>query len=166
MAEPLTLRPYRQADAAALAVIYAHYVRTSTATFDFEPPPVGVIAEKFGAIADRGHPLVIGEVAGEIAGFAYASDYRPRPGYRFTCEDSIYLAPAHCGHGFGSVLLAEIIDKARAFGFAQMLAVITADMTVSIRLHEKFGFETRGTYPAIGHKFDRWLDIVHMQKAL
>lgn len=166
MAEPLTLRPYREADAAAIATIYAHYVRTSTATFDFEPPPLEAIAQKFGAIAARGHPLVIGEVAGEIAGFAYASDYRPRPGYRFTCEDSIYLAPEHCGHGYGGVLLADIIEKARAFGFAQMLAVITAEMTVSVRLHEKFGFEIRGTYPAIGHKFDRWLDIVHMQKSL
>ena len=93
----LLLRDYRPQDAEAIAAIYAHYVRTSDCTFDFEPPPASAMAAKFEAMVGKRHPVVIGEIGGKVAGYAYASDYRARPGYRFTCEDSIYLDPEMTG---------------------------------------------------------------------
>ncbi|MHB1103966.1 MAG: GNAT family N-acetyltransferase [Devosia sp.] len=162
----LQLRDYRPGDAAAIAAIYAHYVRTSVCTFDFEPPAAAAMAEKFAAMVKKGHPVVIGEVGGEVAGYAYASDFRPRPGYRFTCEDSIYLDPEMTGKGYGALLLGEVIAKARACGFKQMIAIIAGGIESSVRLHERFGFTTLGVFPNLGHKFDRWIDIVHMQRAL
>jgi phosphinothricin acetyltransferase len=162
----LQLRDYRPTDAEAIAAIYAHYVRTSVCTFDFDPPPVGAMAEKFEAMVRKGHPVVIGEVGGKVAGYAYASDFRPRPGYRFTCEDSIYLHPEMTGRGYGAILLGEVITRAQAFGFKQMIAVIAGGVESSIKLHERFGFRTLGVYPKLGHKFDRWIDIVHMQREL
>jgi L-amino acid N-acyltransferase YncA len=101
-----------------------------------------------------------------VIGYAYASTYRPREAYRFTCEDSIYLAPDAVGKGLGGTLLSQLIEDSRKAGLKQMLAVITAERANSIRLHEKHGFRTIGRYEALGYKFDRWLDIVHMQRAL
>jgi L-amino acid N-acyltransferase YncA len=100
------------------------------------------------------------------AGYAYASFYRPRAAYRFTCEDSIYLDPSATGRGLGKAMLTELLAQSAAFGFKQMLAVITADTANSIAIHEKFGFERVGYYKAVGYKFDRWHDIVHLQKTL
>lgn len=162
----LILRSYSPVDAAAIAEIYAHYVRTSVCTFDWDIPPVEAMAEKFAAMVGKGHPVVIGEVGGRVAGYAYASDYRPRLGYRFTCEDSIYLAPDTVGRGYGKVLLADILEKSRAYGFHQMIAIIAGGIESSIKLHEKFGFSTLGIFPELGYKFDRWIDVVHMQRAL
>lgn len=159
-------RPYSGVDAAAIAEIYAHYVRTSVATFDFEAPSLAATREKYDAMQEKGHPLLVAERDGEVAGYAYASDYRARPGYRFTCEDTIYLHPDHVGQGLGSHLLAAVITQAQDFGFKQMLGVIAAEIAGSVRLHEKHGFVVSGRYPQIGHKFDRWVDIVHMQRAL
>ena len=167
MAAPdLTIRDYLAADAAAVAAIYAHYVRTSVATFDFEPPSVEAMAEKFGAMQAKGHPAIVGEVDGVVLGYAYASDYRPRPGYRFTCEDSIYLHPDGRGRGFGRPLLESVIDRAAAAGFRQMIGIIAGGIDASVRLHETCGFATLGRFPQLGYKFDRWIDIVHMQRAL
>jgi L-amino acid N-acyltransferase YncA len=159
-------RPYAGADAAAIAAIYAHYVRNSVVTFDLEPPSVEQIAARFATIADLGHPLFVAEAGGEVIGFAYASTYRTRPAYRFTCEDSLYLHPDHAGRGLGSAMLERLIVDARAFGFHQMIAIITAGTGPSIALHRKFGFDLLATFPELGRKFDRWLDVVHMQKAL
>ena len=124
------------------------------------------MADRFGKMADLGHPVLIAEDAGKVIGYAYASFYRPRAAYRFTCEDSIYLAQDAVGKGIGGKLLTALLDASRAAGFRQMLAVITAERSNSVRLHEKHGFRMIGTYEATGYKFDRWLDIVHMQKAL
>ena len=135
-------------------------------TFETEAPTEAVMAGRFGNMLDLGHPVLIAEDAGKVIGYAYASFYRPRAAYRFTCEDSIYLAPDAVGKGIGGTLLTALLDASRAAGFRQMLAVITAERANSIRLHEKHGFRMIGTYEATGYKFDRWLDIVHMQKAL
>ena len=162
----LQLRDYRPADAQTIAAIYAHYVRTSVCTFDFEPPPVAAMADKFEAMVRKGHPVVIGEVGGKVVGYAYASEYRPRAGYRFTCEDSIYLDPQMTGKGYGAILLREVIARAQAFGFKQMIAIIAGGIQSSVKLHERFGFTTLGVFPRLGHKFDRWIDIVHMQREL
>lgn len=162
----LILRPFAWGDVPAITAIYAHYVQNTVVTFDLDVPGETAMAEKFGHIRDLGHPLIMAEKAGRLIGYAYASTFRPRPAYRFTCEDSIYLAPDAVGQGVGRVLLDRLLADSRAFGFKQMVAVITAGTQASIGLHEKAGFTLLGTYPALGFKFDRWLDIVHMQKAL
>ena len=160
------LRPFTWADVPAITAIYKHYVETTAITFDTEPPGELAMAEKFGHMAKLGHPLIVAERDGKVLGYAYASTYRPRPAYRFTCEDSIYLDPAATGMGLGKAMLTELIAQSKAFGFKQMIAVITADTENSIAIHEKFGFRHVGRYEAVGFKFDRWLDIVHLQLAL
>ena len=160
------LRPFAWCDIPAITDIYRHYVEHSTATFDLDAPGPTYMAEKFGHMIEAGHPVVSAERDGELVGYAYASTYRPRPAYRFTCEDSIYLHPDAIGKGLGKVLLGELISQSQAFGFKQMIAVITAESAASIALHEKFGFDTVGRHAALGLKFDRWLDVIHMQKAL
>ena len=161
------LRPFQWSDVPAITAIYRHYVHNSVATFDLEAPGEDFMAEKFGHIQALGHPIVMTEGEdGTLLGYSYASVYRPRPAYRFTCENSVYCAPGAQGRGLGSAMMEAVITQSRAFGFKQMIAVITAEGTGSIRLHEKLGFRHIGRHEALGFKFDRWLDIVHMQKAL
>jgi L-amino acid N-acyltransferase YncA len=162
----LVIRPYRPDDIPAVTKIYGHYVRETVITFETAEPDEAEMAARFATISGKGHPLLIGEIGGEVIGYAYASTYRPREAYRFTCEDSIYLSPSAVGKGVGSTMLARLIEDARKAGLKQMLAVITAERENSIRLHLKHGFRMVGRYEALGYKFDRWLDIVHMQKAL
>ena len=166
MPAPVVLRPYTSRDAPALTAIYAHYVATSTVTFDTEPPLESKMRDKFDAMVAQNHPVIVAEREGTVLGFAYASTYRDRPAYRFTCEDTLYLAPAATGLGIGSRLLEQLITDASACGFYQMIAVIEASAIPSVGLHEKFDFTVRGRYPGLGFKFDRWLDIVHMQLEL
>jgi phosphinothricin acetyltransferase len=162
----VVLREFRWSDVPAVTAIYRHAVEHTVATFDLEAPGETVLAEKFGHIRELGHPLIMAEQDGACVGYAYASTYRPRPAYRFTCEDSVYLAPELQGQGIGSRLLGALIEASRSCGFKQMIAVITAERANSIRLHEKHGFAMIGRHPQLGFKFDRWLDIVHMQKTL
>lgn len=162
----LVIRPYSAADIPAVTRIYCHYVRDTVITFETEEPSEAEMASRFATITGKGHPLLIAEQDGAVIGYAYASTYRPREAYRFTCEDSIYLAPDAVGHGLGGKLLARLIEDSTKAGLKQMLAVITAERANSIRLHEKHGFRFIGKYEALGYKFDRWLDIVHMQRAL
>lgn len=163
---PATFRHFAWSDIPAITAIYRHAVETSVATFDTEAPGETFMADKFGHMLELGHPVIIAEQDARTIGYAYASIYRPRPAYRFTAEDSIYLAPEAQGQGLGTQLLSRLLDDSKAFGFKQMLAVITAERDNSIRLHEKHGFRMIGRYQALGYKFDRWLDIVHMQRAL
>mgnify|MGYP001195772970 FL=1 len=165
MSETL-LRPFSWSDIPAITAIYRHYVENTAITFDTEAPGEAAIAEKYAGLLKLGHPLIVAERAGKTVGYAYASFYRPRAAYRFTCEDSIYLDPAERGKGLGRLLLTELLVQSKAFGFKQMLAVITADTANSIAIHEKFGFSKVGYYSQVGYKFDRWHDIVHLQKAL
>ena len=160
------LRPFQWRDIPAITAIYRHYVENTAITFDTEAPGEPAMAEKFGHLLALGHPLIVAEEQGEVLGYAYASFYRPRAAYRFTCEDSIYLDPDATGRGLGRTMLTELLAQSTAFGFKQMLAVITADTTNSIAIHEKFGFRHVGRYEAVGLKFDRWHDIVHLQLAL
>jgi phosphinothricin acetyltransferase len=162
----LVLRPYAPADIPAVTRIYGHYVRDTVITFETEEPDEAEMATRFATIAGKGHPLLIAEAAGRVIGFAYASTYRAREAYRFTCEDSIYLAPDAVGKGLGGMLLRRLIEDSSKAGLRQMVAVITAERANSIRLHEKHGFRFVGRYEALGYKFDRWLDVVHMQRAL
>lgn len=162
----VTLRPFIWSDVPAITAIYSHYVTSTAITFDTEVPGEEAIAEKYAGLRKLGHPLIIAERDGNVLGYAYASFYRPRAAYRFTCEDSIYLRPDARGKGLGKAMLTELLAQSRAFGFKQMIAVITADTANSIRIHENFGFRHVGRYDAVGYKFDRWHDIVHLQLAL
>ena len=162
----VTLRPFYWGDIPAITAIYRHYVEHSTATFDLEAPGPTYMAEKFGHMVDEGHPVIVAEQDGAVVGYAYASTYRPRPAYRFTCEDSIYLHPDATGAGLGKKLLNELIAQSRTYGFKQMIAVITSEGVGSVALHEKLGFRHIGRHDKLGLKFDRWLDIIHMQLEL
>lgn len=162
----IIIRPFTPADIPAMTRIYAHYVKTSTVTFDEEEPTNQTMSEKFEAMTALGHPLIIAEQDGMVRGYAYASTYRPRPAYRFTCEDTLYLDPETRGAGIGSKLMADLIKRAQAFGFKQMIGVIEATAEPSIGLHKKFGFEIVGRNTDVGYKFECWHSTLHMQRAL
>ena len=162
----LVIRPYRPEDIPAVTRIYAHYVRETVITFELDAPDEAEMASRFAAIEEKGHPLLIGEIDGDVVGYAYASTFRARAAYRFTCEDSIYFSPQAVGRGLGQQMLARLIEDAAKAGLKQMIAGITAERENSIRLHARQGFRMVGRYEAVGFKFDRWLDVVHMQRAL
>lgn len=160
------IRDVRLSDAAAIATIYAHHVRTGTATFDLEPLSVAETEAKIARILSQKSAFLVSEIDGAVAGYAYATPFRDRPAYSMTCEDSIYIHPDHIGKGVGSALLAALIDAAEAAGFRQMMAVAGGGEPASVALHAKLGFEHRGTMRSVGRKFGRWLDTVYMQRAL
>jgi phosphinothricin acetyltransferase len=152
---------------AGIAAIYAHYVAHSTATFDTEFGGEAAMGEKFAHLKSLGHPIVIAEGPdGQVLGYSYASFYRPRAGWRFACEDSVYVAPEAVGQGIGKAMLIDVIYQAGALGFRQMIGVITGESAASISLHEKLGFAHAGRLSAVGYKFERWLDVVYMQRTL
>ena len=124
------------------------------------------MAQKLDALQQTGHPLIVASGPRGVLGYAYASTYRTRPAYRFTCENAIYIAPDACGQGLGSLLMEKLLHQARVFGFNQMIAIITGDAQGSIALHKKFGFQVLGEFPELGFKFNKWHSIVHMQLKL
>jgi phosphinothricin acetyltransferase len=164
----ITLRDAAPGDAEAVAAIYAHYVHTSIATFEEAPPDVTEIAKRIAAVQATGLPwLVATGVEGGLLGYAYASPYRTRSAYRYTLENSVYVAPQTHGLGIGATLMRELIERCRGLGYRQMLAVIGDSANVaSIALHASLGFQTVGTHRAIGYKHARWVDVVHMQLPL
>ncbi|MBE9603284.1 N-acetyltransferase [Acetobacteraceae bacterium H6797] len=164
----MTLRPATEADMPAIAAIYAHHVLHGDASFEIDPPSLAEMIERRAGIVAKGLPyLVAVDEAGEVLGYAYASTYRPRPGYRHTVEDSIYLRPDMLGRGLGKALLAAIIEACTALGYRQMLAVAGGDSSpASVKLHQSMGFHIAGTLEAIGRKHGRWLPTVLLQRAL
>ncbi|MGE0151741.1 MAG: N-acetyltransferase family protein [Reyranellaceae bacterium] len=161
------LRDVVEADIAQIQSIYSHHVLHGAASFEEVPPDLAEMSARFAALKARNMPYVAAVEDGRILGYAYAGPYRPRSAYRFTVEDSIYLAPDAAGRGLGRTLLAEIIARSTALGMRQMIAVIGDSANVaSIGLHRALGFEMIGTFPAIGFKFGRWIDSVLMQRAL
>jgi L-amino acid N-acyltransferase YncA len=163
----LSIRFAQASDNAAITRIYAHAVRHGTASFETEPPDEAEMARRQSALEAGGFPFLVAEQDGEVVGYAYAGPYRARPGYRFTVEDSIYIAAQAQGRGIGRALLAKLIAEAEQRGFRQMIAVIGDSAQIaSIALHEAAGFRLVGTFEAVGFKFGRWLDSVLMQRAL
>jgi len=147
--------------------IYGYHVLHSPATFEEDPPGRDVMTNRRSAILSLGLPYLVAESEGTVAGYAYAGPYRPRPAYRFTVEDSVYVDPEHAGHGCGRALLAALIERCEQGPWRQMIAVIgDSANAASIRLHERLGFRSVGTLLSVGFKFDRWLDTVLMQRAL
>jgi phosphinothricin acetyltransferase len=161
------IRPAVPADFPAIAAIYGHHVLHGTASFETEAPSIGEMMRRHGEVARHHLPYVVAELSGEVAGYAYAGQYRPRPAYRFTVEDSVYIHPERTGKGIGRLLLEDIIRASSAAGCKQMIAIIgDSGNAASIRLHESAGFAHVGTLRDVGRKFDRWLDTVIMQREL
>lgn len=162
-----SIRPAAHEDFGAIQAIYAHHVLTSTATFETEAPTIEEMHRRWSELTSRHFPYLVAACDGQIAGYAYVSPYRPRPAYRFTVEDSIYLHPAFQGKGIGKRLLGAVIEAAVRQHYRQMIAVIGGSSNVaSIRLHESLGFELTGTLIRVGYKFDQWIDTVLMQRNL
>ena len=163
----VSIRPATLADIPAITRIYAQSVSTGTASFELEPPDEAEMARRMQALFDSGYPYVVAEIGGAIAGYAYAGSYRPRPAYRFSVEDSIYIDPSAQRRGVGRVLLQQLIEECERRGFRQMIAVIgDSAQTPSIELHRTLGFRMIGNVENVGYKFERWLDTVLMQRAL
>lgn len=163
----LEIRPTTAADLPSITEIYEHAVRFGTATFELIPPDLPEMTRRFRALMDGGFPHLVAALDGRVAGYAYASPYRPRPAYRFTVENSVYLQPAVHRRGIGLQLLQRLIEECEPRGYRQMIAVIGDSANAgSIGVHRKCGFEMIGTHPNVGFKFGRWLDTVMMQRAL
>ena len=162
-----TIRPVIAADLSAITAIYDHAVRHDTATFELEPPNLAEMTRRCTTLLDDGFPYLAATIGDNVVGFAYAGHYRARPAYRFTVENSIYLAPSAQRRGIGTALLNELIGQSERRGYRQMIAVIgDSANTASIALHARAGFEMVGTLRNVGFKFGRWLDTVLMQREL
>lgn len=161
------IRPSREDDVPAIQKIYSHHVLTGFASFEEEAPDVDEMKWRRSEILARGFPYFVAEIDGVVAGYAYASTYRTRSAYRFTVEDSIYVAPDLPRRGIGRALLNRLVARSGELGFRQMIAVIgDSANTASIALHGACGFAMIGIMPAIGWKRGRWVDSVLMQRAL
>lgn len=164
-----SIRPAVAADVPTIAAIYAHAVLHGTASWELEPPDEAEMLRRFEAVAAGGYPYLIAEEAGRLLGYAYAGAYRPRPAYRSTVENSIYIAPDSQGRGVGGALLDALMQECTRRGFRQMIAVIgdgTGASLGSRRLHERAGFRLIGVAEKVGFKHGRWLDQMLMQKDL
>ena len=166
MAEGVTVRAARPDDAAAIAEIYAHHVVHGTASFDTEPRSEAETAAKIADCDRHGWPFLIAEAGVEVIGYAYATQFRDRPAYRSTCENSIYISPSHVGQGVGSLLLDALVEAATNSGFRQMIAVVGGAEPASIALHRKAGFREVGRMRSVGRKLGQWLDTVYLQLPL
>jgi L-amino acid N-acyltransferase YncA len=161
------IRPALEADLPDVTEIYGHAVRFGTATFELIPPDLPEMTRRFKALMDDGYPYLVGVLDGRVVGYAYAGPYRPRPAYRFTVENSVYLRPSIHRRGIGLQLMQRLIAECEARGYRQMIAVIGDSANAgSIGVHSSSGFEMIGTHPNVGFKFGRWLDTVMMQRAL
>lgn len=165
----ITICRARPEDLPHIAEIYAYAVREGTASYELEPPSLQEMAARFDALVSSGFPWLAARCAeGRLAGYAYASAFRPRPAYRFMAEDSVYLAPDMQGRGIGRQLLSALIDEVESLGFRQIIAVIGDghDTSPSVLLHRRLGFRETGRIESSGYKHGRWLDTVLMQRAL
>ena len=164
---PLTIRPSRDDDVAAIAAIYAHHVRNGTGTFETEPPSADDMATRRADVLSKQLPYLVAERDGQILGFAYCNWFKPRPAYRFSAEDSIYLADAARGQGVGSQLLAVLSQAAEDAGVRKLIAVIGDSANAgSIGVHRAQGFAHVGVLKDCGWKFGQWRDVVLMEKSL
>ena len=161
------LRAAAPQDLPAIMRIYEHAVRYGTASFEIEPPNETEMTRRYEILRTGSYPYLVAEIDGTVAGYAYAGPYRARPAYRWSVEDSVYVAPSSQRRGIGRALLDRLINEAQAGGFRQMIAVIgDSANSSSIELHRASGFRLVGTFDNVGFKFGRWLDSVLMQRPL
>lgn len=162
-----TIRPARDEDIAAITAIYSHHVLHGTGTFETTPPSAEDMAARRADVLAKGLPYLVLLDADQVLGFAYCNWFKPRPAYRFSAEDSVYLAPASGGKGWGRLLLTELAAQAERVGVRKLIAVIGDSANAgSIGVHQSLGFTHVGVLRACGWKFGRWLDVVMMEKAL
>ena len=183
--QPVVIRPAEPADTEQVAAIFAHYVATSVATFEEVPPTAADWRRRLGELGGQNLPFLVAEVgqgvqgvqggqeveaagdAGAICGYAYASPWRPKPAYRYTVEDTVYISPGHTGRGLGSALLAGLLAGCADAGARQVIAVIAdTGSDASAALHRRFGFAEAGRLCGVGRKHGRWIDTVLMQREL
>ena len=161
------IRPSTEQDVVAITAIYRDHVLHGTGTFEIEPPTAADMSARRADVLAKGLPYLVVEEAGQVLGFAYCNWFKPRPAYRFSAEDSIYMATTAHRQGLGRALLAELSTQAERVGVRKLIAVIgDSANTASVGLHQALGFSQVGTIAACGWKFDRWLDIVLMEKPL
>ena len=163
----LKIRRSEDRDLAAIAQIYAHHVLHGTGTFETEPPSESEMASRRADVLAKGLPYLVLEQNGAVQGFAYCNWFKPRPAYRYSAEDSIYLAPEAAGKGAGKWLLSELAAQAERAGVRKLIAVIGDSANLgSVGVHRSCGFQPAGVLQSCGWKFNRWLDVVLMEKSL
>ena len=162
----LLIRESLESDVATIQAIYAHHVLHGTASFELTPPTLDEMRQRRADIVAKDLPYLVAEQNGVVVGYAYVTLYRPRPAYRFTVEDSVYVQEGLAGQGIGSLLLAEIIKICTAKGYRQMMAVVGDASPPSVSLHERHGFRFAGTFKSVGYKFGAWRDTAMLQRAL
>ena len=163
----LRIRTATTADLTAITALYAQEVRDHVATYEYDEPDEAEMTRRWQAVVAQGYPYLVAQRDGRFAGYAYASGYRTREGYRWTVEDTVYVHPDFVGQGIGRALLQRLIDECTALGLRQMVAVVgDITNTASIALHERLGFRTVGVFQGLGRKHGRWLDTVQMQRML
>jgi L-amino acid N-acyltransferase YncA len=163
----LIIRPSTDADLPAITAIYAHHVLTGTGTFEVDPPSLDDMRGRRDDVLSKGLPWLVAVQNDVVVGYAYCNWFKPRPAYRYSAEDSIYLSPEAAGKGVGRTLLAELMAQAQRAGVRKLIAVIGDSANAgSISVHKAAGFQPVGVLKSCGWKFDKWLDVVMMDKAL
>jgi phosphinothricin acetyltransferase len=161
------VRDANDADIEALRAIYAYYVLRTTASFEEVPPSIDEMRRRLAEIRALGLPYLVAEIDGEVLGYCYAGPFRPRSAYRYTIEDSVYVAPLVVRHGIGVALLTRLIERCTALDYRQMIGVIGDSANLSsIALHRRLGFLQEGVLRGVGLKFGRWMDVVIMHRPL
>ena len=167
MGKDVIVRDFRDDDLEPMRAIYAHHAAHGLGTFEETAPEAQEFAGRAAAVTALGLPWLVAEVEGRAAGYGYASPYRPRSAYRFTVEDSVYVAPGEMGRGVGRALLAAVVARCEGLGLRMMYAFIgDSENAASIGLHRSAGFEVSGVMRPAGFKHGRWVDVVVMQRRL
>jgi phosphinothricin acetyltransferase len=163
----LLIRPSHDQDIPTITAIYAHHVLHGTGTFETEPPSAADMTARRADVLGKGLPYLVAEQDGQVVGFAYGNWFKPRPAYRYSVEDSIYLAPDLHRKGLGRALLAELLARFEAVGIRKVMAIIGDSANAgSIGVHRALGFTQAGVIESCGWKLGAWRDIVIMQKTL
>ncbi len=161
------LRPALAKDLPAISAIYNDAVLKTTATYDYEPEPLSRREAWFEEHRQMGLPIFVTTTAsGTVTGWSSLSPFHRRPGFRFTVENSIYVAEEYRGQGLGSALMEPLISAGIQLGLHSIIAAVDASNQISVRLHQRFGFQEIGRFPEVGYKFDRWLDVLYLQRRL
>jgi phosphinothricin acetyltransferase len=164
--EKTTVRAAASADAEAVAAIYNHFVLRTIVTFEEEPVSPGEIARRMDDVREASLPWLVAEREGALVGYAYATPWRVRRGYRYSTEVTVYVAPAAGGLGIGSLLYADLIPALEERGIHTAMGGIALPNDASVALHEKFGFKKVAHFEQVGVKFDRWIDVGYWQRIL
>lgn len=160
------VRAATEADLPAILAIYNDAILTTTAVYQYEPHTLEMRRAWLHEKRSGGYPVLVAEETGEVVGFGNLGVWRAAAAYKYVVENSVYVAASHRGRGIGKRLLGDLIDEAKSLDVHAVIAVIDADNTISIALHESFGFERAAYFRQVGRKFGRWLDLVFMELVL